>query len=137
MNMTSTAPYLSIVIPAYNEERRIGHTLAATFDYLDALNYSGEVIVIDDGSRDRMVQVVSVFEKRAGGRLRLLKNPGNRGKGYSVRNGMLNAGGEIALFYDADLATPTSEIEKVIKPIAENQYDAVFGSRALNRELLG
>jgi len=137
MNTTSPAPYLSIVIPAYNEEQRIGHTLSATFDYLDAQNYPGEVIVVDDGSRDRTVQVVSEFEKRAGGQLRLLKNPGNRGKGYSVRNGMLNAGGEIALFYDADLATPTSEIEKVIRPIAENRYDVVFGSRALNRELIG
>jgi glycosyltransferase involved in cell wall biosynthesis len=137
VNTTAPAPYLSIVIPAYNEEQRIGRTLTATFDFLDAQNYTSEVIVVDDGSHDRTVAVVSEFESRAGGRLRLLKNPGNRGKGYSVRHGMLEARGEIALFFDADLATPLSEVEKVIGPIAGNQYDVVFGSRALNRELIG
>jgi glycosyltransferase involved in cell wall biosynthesis len=69
--------------------------------------------------------------------LRLIENPGNRGKGYSVRNGMLQAAGEIALFFDADLATPTSEIVKVIEPIARDEYDVVFGSRALDRSLIG
>ena len=135
--MTASAPYLSIIIPAYNEAQRIGRTLAATFDYLDAQNYTGEVIVVDDGSRDQTVKVVSDFELRADGRLQLLKNPGNRGKGYAVRNGMLKSKGEIALFYDADLSTPLSEVEKVIRPIAGNQSDVVFGSRALNRELIG
>jgi glycosyltransferase involved in cell wall biosynthesis len=67
----------------------------------------------------------------------LIENPGNRGKGYAVRNGMLQASGEIILFYDADLATPTSEIVKVITPIAENRYDVVFGSRAIDRSLIG
>lgn len=134
--MTAPAPYLSIVIPAYNEEQRIGRTLTATFDFLDAQNYPGEVIVVDDGSRDRTVEVVSEFEPRANGRLRLLRNPGNRGKGYSVRHGMLSARGRIVLFFDADLATPLSEVEKVIGPIAEKRYDVVFGSRALDRELI-
>ena len=130
-------PYLSIVIPAYNEENRIGTTLTGTFDYLDAQSYEAEVIVVDDGSRDRTVQRVQEFQARAQGRLRLVENPGNRGKGYAVRNGMLQAAGEILLFYDADLATPTSEIPKVIEPIAEDRYDVVFGSRALNYELIG
>ncbi len=135
--MTASAPYLSIIIPAYNEEQRIGRTLAATFDYLDAQKYAGEVIVVDDGSLDQTVKVVREFEQRADGRLRLLNNPGNRGKGYSVRHGMLKAKGEIALFYDADLATPLSEVEKVIGPIADNHSDVVFGSRAIKRELIG
>jgi glycosyltransferase involved in cell wall biosynthesis len=130
-------PYLSIIIPAYNEELRISRTLAATFDYLDAQAYTSEVIVVDDGSRDQTVQVVQGFAQRAGERLRLIRNPGNRGKGYSVRNGMLSARGEIALFYDADLSTPVSEIPKIIEPIAANRYDIVFGSRALRQELIG
>ena len=130
-------PFLSIVIPAYNEEKRIGRTLDGTFDYLDAQSYDSEVLVVNDGSRDRTAEKVNEFISRASERLRLVENPGNRGKGYAVRNGMLQASGKIVLFYDADLATPTSEIAKVIKPIVENQFDVVFGSRALNHELIG
>ena len=129
--------YLSIVIPAYNEENRIGRTLEGTFNYLDAEQIESEVIVVNDGSGDETARKVLEFEKRAPGRLRLIDNPGNRGKGYSVRNGMLHAKGKIILFYDADLATPTSEIVKVITPIAEDRYDVVFGSRALDRRLIG
>ena len=130
-------PYLSIIIPAYNEEQRISKTLAATFDYLDAQAYTSEVIVVDDGSPDQTARVARSFESRAAGRLRVMRNPENHGKGYAVRHGMLEANGEIALFYDADLSTPTSEIPKVIAPIAENRYDVVFGSRALKYELIG
>jgi glycosyltransferase involved in cell wall biosynthesis len=130
-------PHLSIVIPAYNEENRVGRTLTETFDYLDRQKYSSEVIVVNDGSTDHTVEAIHKFKSRAGGRLRLVENPGNRGKGYSVRNGMLKAEGEIALFFDADLATPTSEIVKVVGPIAEGRYDVVFGSRALDRSLIG
>jgi dolichyl-phosphate beta-glucosyltransferase len=130
-------PHLSIVIPAYNEEDRIGRTLTETFDYLNRQNYSSEVIVVNDGSSDHTVEAVRKFESLVGGRLRLIENPGNRGKGYSVRNGMLKADGEIALFFDADLATPTSEIVKVVSPVADGRYDVVFGSRALDRSLIG
>jgi glycosyltransferase involved in cell wall biosynthesis len=130
-------PYLSIVIPAYNEEDRIGWTLTETFNYLDRQNYAGEVIVVNDGSTDHTVETVRNFECRAAGRLRVIENPGNRGKGYSVRNGMLQATGEIVLFFDADLATPTSEIIKVVEPIANGNYDVVFGSRAIDRSLIG
>lgn len=130
-------PHLSVVIPAYNEERRIGHTLAETLAYLDTQSYKSEIIVVDDGSRDATCEVVSSFASRSGGRLHLLKNPGNRGKGYAVRNGMLHASGEIALFCDADLATPPEEIARVIEPIEQDRYDVVFGSRALDRSLIG
>jgi glycosyltransferase involved in cell wall biosynthesis len=130
-------PHLSIVIPAYNEENRIGRTLKETFDYLSGQNYSSEVIVVNDGSTDHTTSEALKFEGRGGSRLRLVENPGNRGKGYSVRNGMLKADGEIVLFFDADLATPTTEIAKVVEPIAEGRYDVVFGSRALDRSLIG
>ncbi|MBO0798354.1 MAG: glycosyltransferase family 2 protein [Blastocatellia bacterium] len=130
-------PYLSIIIPAFNEEKRILRTLAETFDYLDSQQYESEVVVVNDGSSDGTVEKALEFENRAQGRLRLLENPGNRGKGYSVRHGMLQAKGEILLFYDADLATPTSEIVKVVDPIAEDRYDIVFGSRALDKNLIG
>lgn len=130
-------PHLSIVIPAYNEENRIGRTLEGTFEYLDAQSYDSEVLVINDGSSDQTAKKVLEFANRTKGRLRLIENPGNRGKGYAVRNGMLQASGEIILFYDADLATPTSEIAKVVGPIEEDRYDIVFGSRALNYDLIG
>lgn len=129
--------YLSIIIPAYNEEARIGKTLQETFRYLDNQKYESEVLVINDGSQDRTREVVSDWQTRYGARLRLLENPGNRGKGYSVRSGMLAADGELLLFYDADLATPLSEVEVVLKPIVDNHYDIVFGSRALDRSLIG
>jgi len=129
--------YLSVIIPAYNEAQRIGRTLNKTFDYLDAQNYASEVIVVDDGSNDQTMQVVDEFEPRAVGRLQVVRNPGNRGKGYAVRNGMLRAQGEISLFFDADMSTPPSEIAKIIEPIAKGDYDIVFGSRALAHELIG
>lgn len=130
-------PFLSIVIPAYNEEARIGKTLNGTFDYLAAQNYDAEIIVVNDGSKDHTVERILEFQQQHAAQLRLLHNPGNRGKGYSVKHGMLQAKGQIALFYDADLATPTSEIPKVILPIAEDRFDVVFGSRALDRSLIG
>src|SRR5690349_3001641 len=108
MEMPKEMPFLSIVIPAYNEEARIGKTLAGTFEFLDTQGYDSEVIVVNDGSRDTTADRVFEYEPHSVGRLRLLHNPGNRGKGYSVRHGMLQAKGKIALFYDADLATPTS-----------------------------
>lgn len=124
-------PHLSIVIPAYNEERRIARTLGETFDYLDQQPYSSEILVVDDGSSDLTEEVVLSFKPRAGDRLRLVKNPGNKGKGYAVRNGMLQAKGEIVLFCDADMSTPPGEIAKVIEPIENDRYDVVFGSRAI------
>ena len=130
-------PLLSIVIPAYNESARIGRTLDATIEYLDKQPYSSEIIVVDDGSQDDTVEVVTAIQSRAGDRLRILCNPGNKGKGYAVRNGMLNSKGDIALFYDADLSTPTGEIPTVIDPILKGEFDVVFGSRALDTSLIG
>lgn len=131
-------PLLSIVIPAYNEEQRLGKTLTESFNYLAAQDYTSEIIVVDDGSSDRTVEVANGFQSRASEKTKLsvLKNPGNRGKGYAVRNGMLHANGEIHLFFDADLATPLDQIPKVIQPILNGEYDVVFGSRALNEAVI-
>ncbi len=131
-------PLLSIVIPAYNEEARLGKTLSETFGYLAAQDYTSELIVVDDGSRDRTVEIAKSFLSRSDAKTKLivLKNPGNCGKGYAVRNGMLHASGEIHLFFDADLATPLNQIPKVIQPLLDDQYDVVFGSRALSEAVI-
>ena len=131
-------PLLSIIIPAYNEEQRLGSTLTDTFDYLMAQDYTSEIIVVDDGSNDQTVAIAESFHERTNEKIKLLvlKNPGNRGKGYAVRNGMLHACGEVHLFMDADLATPLDQIPRVLTPILENQFDVVFGSRAVDESVI-
>src|SRR3954469_16418235 len=95
--MTFMQPYLSIIIPAYNEALRIGNTLDAVFKFLSSKNFTYEVIVVDDGSTDDTIAVVYKFN-----RVKILKNARNMGKGYSVKRGMLEAKGELRLFLDAD-----------------------------------
>ncbi len=120
------APIYSIVIPAYNEAARIGATLEKIIAYVAQRRWNAEVIVVNDGSRDNTVEVVHRFCKQNSA-LRLLENPGNRGKGYSVRNGMLNARGEILLFSDADLSSPIEEVPKLLKAISSGADVALFG----------
>jgi glycosyltransferase involved in cell wall biosynthesis len=130
---------LSIVIPAYNEETRIGQSLDEILRFLDRNSYGAEVIVVDDGSRDRTGKIVSEHiepYKQAGQQLRLLTNAPNRGKGYSVRRGVSSARGDIILFTDADLSSPITEAPRLIAPIAEGRADVTFGSRALDRSLI-
>ncbi len=122
----SNRPFLSVVIPAYNEERRLPQTLARVCDYLAGQNYPSEVVVVDDGSRDQTAQVVEGFARNHG-IVRLVRND-HRGKGYTVRTGMLSARGHIALFSDADLSTPIEDVEKLM-PWFERGYDIVIGSR--------
>ena len=131
---------LSIIIPAYNEESRIGPTLDDILRFLRLAPYRAEVIVVNDGSRDRTPEVVTAREadfREAGHDLRLLTNTPNRGKGYSIKRGVSEARGDVILFTDADLSSPITEAPKLIEPIFENRADVVFGSRALNRELIG
>lgn len=126
--------FLSIIIPAYNEEQRLGGSLKQIAQYLAGKSYKSEVIVVDDGSRDRTSEIARAHAcdfAQDGNELRVIENPGNRGKGYSVRNGMLNARGEVALFTDADLSAPISETDRLIAPIVAGEQDVVFGSRAL------
>ena len=97
---------LSIVIPAYNEERRLPETLDRIVEWLEQRRFAFvEVIVVDDGSRDGTAGVVEEY-RQAHASIRLLRNPGNRGKGYAVRHGMLEAAGEWILYTDADLSAP-------------------------------
>jgi dolichyl-phosphate beta-glucosyltransferase len=133
--MNSPTLDLSIVIPAYNEERRLPQTLDSIFAYLRGRPYRAEVIVVDDGSSDGTAQIVNTAREKYPG-LRLLSNDGNRGKGFSVRHGMLDARGEIALFSDADLSTPIEETGKLLASIQEQGYDAAIGSRAVDRSLI-
>lgn len=124
---------LSIVIPAYNEEQRLPATLDRVLGYLEEREWSfAEIIVVDDGSRDGTAAAASRYPK-----VRVLSNPGNRGKGYSVRHGMLESKGEWALFTDADLSTPIEELDKLFAAVEKDRCEVAIGSRALDRSLIG
>jgi dolichyl-phosphate beta-glucosyltransferase len=127
---------LSVIIPAYNEERRLPNTLEAIGAYLHARSLRAEIIVVDDGSSDETAALVEKYQEKYPS-LRLVSNGGNRGKGFSVRHGVLEARGEIALFTDADLSTPIEEADKLLAAINENGYDGSIGSRAVDRSLIG
>jgi dolichyl-phosphate beta-glucosyltransferase len=120
---------LSVVIPAYNEESRLPASLARVREFSRA-NMPCEVIVVSDGSVDGTVRVA----EQAGAKV--LQNPGNRGKGYSVRHGVMEAIGDWILFTDADLSTPIEELLTLHAKALEG-FDIVIGSRALRRELVG
>jgi len=130
-------PAFSLVIPAYNEEARIGATLRASLDYLAQVSPTSELIVINDGSTDATSTIAR--ETLAGAKVpaRLLENFPNRGKGHAVRKGLLAAQNPIGLFTDADLSTPLGETPKLVEPLARDEVDLVFGSRALDRTLIG
>jgi len=123
----------SIVIPAYNEGARLGATLEKVLGYLREQRWNAEVIVVNDGSRDNTAGLVRGFAEREP-MLRLVENPGNRGKGYSVRNGMLNARGEVVVFSDADLSSPIEEMPKLLAALAGGA-DIAIGSRWLRAEM--
>jgi glycosyltransferase involved in cell wall biosynthesis len=126
------APLYSIILPAFNESSRLAASLAKALAFVREKRWSVEIIVVNDGSRDDTAEIVKRFMLEAP-EIRLLENPGNRGKGYSVRNGMLNAGGEILLFSDADFSSPIEESIKLIDAIAQGA-DVAFGSRWLLAE---
>src|SRR5947207_5896865 len=130
-------PSFSIVIPAFNEESRIAKTLRLTFDYLCNVSSESELIVVNDGSTDATATITRDVFSEAKIATRLLEDFPNRGKGAAVRSGLLAAQRPIGLFSDADLSTPLEETPKLIEPIANSEVDIAFGSRALDRRLIG
>ncbi len=129
---------LSIVIPAYNEAARLGNTLPAVVNYLSRNWPDAEVIVVDDGSADDTAGIArQIFSNSGSLRTSVISYKSNLGKGRAVRLGLLAARGDVALFSDADLSTPISEAPKLVEPIVNGQFDVTFGSRALDRELIG
>ncbi len=126
-------PTYSIVLPAYNESARIGDSLEKILAYVSEQRWDAEVIVVNDGSSDSTAEIVQSLAKH-NPVLRLIENPGNHGKGYSVRNGMLRARGDILLFSDADLSSPIEEAGKLFAAIAQGA-DIAIGSRWLQPEL--
>jgi glycosyltransferase involved in cell wall biosynthesis len=125
------SPQLSIVIPAYNESARIERTLERVMSCVESEGWDAEVLVVDDGSRDSTPEIIQRWMQRHP-RLHLIRNEGNRGKGYSVRNGLLQASGEIVMFTDADLSAPMEEAERLIAAIHDGA-DVAIGSRWLEK----
>ncbi len=130
-------PELSVVIPVYNEEMRIGKTLEDSLRYLKKARLLTEILVVDDGCTDQTLKVVGRFKRKAAGRvsLKVLGHGGNKGKGAAVKTGALAAKGETVLFMDADNATPLSEFEK-FRPLLRKGVEVVVGSRAVDRSLV-
>ena len=126
--------YLSVVIPAYNEENRLPKTLEEIDKYLRKQSYTYEIIVISDGSKDRTADVVRGLMPKIQN-LKLINNKDNHGKGYVVRQGLLEAKGKYRLFTDADNSTSVDQVEKMW-PWLEKEFDIVIGSRDLPESVL-
>ena len=127
---------LSVVVPAYNEEKRLPATLARIIEWLRSRQLSfNELVIVDDGSSDGTAALVKQFS-REHGCVRLLQNPGNRGKGFSVRNGMLGSRGEWILYTDADLSTPIEECDRLFAAAQNGNAKIAIGSRAVDRSLV-
>ena len=129
----SPGPALTIVVPSYNEELRLPPSLELIAAYIQKSGRETEVVVVDDGSRDKTAEVAQSFHVRIP-LLRVVPNGENRGKGYSVRHGMQEARGEIVLFTDADLSAPIEEADKLITAL--ETHEVAIGSRALDRNLI-
>ena len=129
----SIPPKVSIVVPAFNEAIRIGETIRRIEAFLKAMPWTAEVIVVDDGSRDNTYDTVSALKFPG---LRVLRNPTNRGKGFTVKTGVLAATGEYVLFSDADLSAPIEELEKLLSAAEKQGADVVIGSRAVDRSYI-
>ena len=129
-------PFLSIVIPAYNEAARIGSTIVSVCRHVQSKPYTTELIAVDDGSRDSSPQVLDELAARYPA-MRVIRHEPNRGKGFSVREGALEARGEFILFTDADLSTPIEEMDRLLETLQTTGAASAIGSRAVRRELVG
>ena len=125
-----TEPFLTIVVPAFNEGARLGSTLESIRSYAGSKPFSLELIVVDDGSRDRTPELLAEFASRFPA-MRILRHEPNRGKGYTVRRGVLEARGEFVAFTDADLSAPVEEVDGLLRALESSRADAAVGSRAL------
>ena len=122
--------HLSIVIPAFNEEKRIGNTLTTINDYLSQKDFEYEIIVVDDGSTDETIKVVQLSDLAKAGRVKAVHAATHRGKGYSVKTGILQSKGAYVLFTDADLSTPIAEVDKLYESLQQG-YSIAIGSRSI------
>jgi glycosyltransferase involved in cell wall biosynthesis len=128
---------LTIIIPAYNEQARLPATLGRIIDYMQTAAWdTWEIVVVDDGSTDGTAEVAEAAHNQ-NARVRVLRNPGNRGKGYAVRNGMLHSTMDWRLLTDADLSAPIEELEKLWNAVKNEAAEVAIGSRALDRSLIG
>ena len=131
-------PDVSIVVPAFEEEDRLGDSVRRILDYVRSEKISAELIIVDDGSGDRTASVAeAAIAEFPDAKAKVLRYERNRGKGFAVRTGLLAATADVALFSDADLSTPIEETHKLLDPIVAGKYDVTFGSRALDRSLIG
>jgi glycosyltransferase involved in cell wall biosynthesis len=128
-----------VVVPAYNEARRVGESLKTIFQYLQLATELSELILVDDGSDDKTAEVAKacLFDHASNVSAHVLTYERNRGKGYAVRAGLLASRAPVTVFTDADLSTPITELPKLLDPIARGQCDLTFGSRALDGRLIG
>ncbi len=127
----SSDRFLSIVIPAFNEEKRLGDTLDRIADYVRGSSIHSEIIVVDDGSMDETAEIVRTASLRHSN-VRLVQNEENMGKGFSIRRGILASKGTLVLVTDADLSAPIEEFDTLFKVLREYDHDIVIGSRGMD-----
>ncbi len=130
-------PEISIVIPAFEEQDRLGESVRKILQYIEAEKLSAELIIVDDGSNDKTAETAeTVCAEFPDAQTKVIRYEKNRGKGFAVKTGLLAAEADIAIFSDADLSTPIGELPKLIEPIKSGEFDLTFGSRALDRSLI-
>jgi len=131
-------PAISIIVPAYEEQARLGDSVKQILVYIEREKLSAELIVVDDGSKDKTSKIAETAARDFPDlQTKVIRYETNRGKGFAVKTGLLAAAAALAVFSDADLSTPIEEMPKLIKPIQTGEFDVTFGSRAMDRSLIG